>query len=159
MDLITEYFLIVYFWLLPFIKRKPPANWGFGEKGNVILIPGFQETYLSLYFVANYLNANGYKIHIIQNFNSLAKIEQSFRKLEEFILKISHDDLILLSHSKGGLIAKHFLDNSSATTKVAVSISIATPYMGTYIAKQRIINFYPSLDNHVIPNKNLLSNL
>lgn len=181
LDLIKEYLLILYLKLLPCFKTIP-ENWNHGEKGDVVLVPGLHETNFFLYFVANHINELGYKIHTIPNFSSIETIEQIHNKLEDKIKSMQKKDLILLSYSKGGIVAKHFIDNSKHTKDIKLSISLATPYLGSKLAVtklhnihelkpnshmikkinaheqhlEKIINFYPKFDNHVIPNKSLI---
>lgn len=179
LDIIKEYILIAYLKMLPFLK-KLPDEWNLGEQGDVILIPGLHETNFFLYKIAKNINTLGYKIHVIPNFNSTNGIEQISHKLNDVVSIIESNEIILISHSKGGLVAKYFIDTSSQAKKIKYSISIATPYKGTLFGKlkfhglhevepnsrfinclsstennAKIINFYPKFDNHVIPNNNL----
>lgn len=181
-DIIKEYFLICKLRLAPILYKNKPAHWSLGDKGNIILVPGLHETYHFLYKIADHLNALGYKIHLIENFDPNEKVELLAKKLEKEILNVNMDNIILLSHSKGGLTAKYFLDKSICSEKVKLSISIAIPYGGsifgylpfhsmgelspsstliTQLSKDKnnlakIYNFYPKFDNHIIPNKNLI---
>lgn len=181
-DLIKEYALIARLMLTSLFKKSLPEEWKTGDKGDVILIQGLHSTYLALAYVGNFLNSRGYKIHTIPNLTSVETIEQAASKLESTVKSIDKPNLILVSHSKGGLISKYFLDHSQQNNKVRYSFSIATPYSGSLLGmtkihnihelglksslildlgknKQnvsKIVNFYPKFDNHVIPNKSLL---
>ncbi len=181
-DMLKEYLLIGYLKLLPSFLSKLPKSWEDGEKGTVIIIPGLHETNFFLYNIGCFLNQHGYKIITIPKFHSTEPIVQIYSKLDSLIESLSANNLILLSHSKGGIVAKYFLDNSKHSHKIKYSVSLATPYQGTMFAKlpfhniyeldptstvikelnantdhvSKVINIYPKFDNHVIPNKNLI---
>ncbi len=113
---------------------SPPPHWEKGEKGTVILLPGLGEPWTFLQTIAEDLNKLGYSIHAIPkltyNFRSLAT---SVALLKNYIEKQKLKNVILLSHSKGGLVAKQYIDTCT-DNNVSLSISIATPYHGTTLA-------------------------
>ena len=180
-SLIFEYLLIIKLNIRGLLKRNPPKNWSRGDKQDVILIHGFRENWIFLEKIGNFLCNKGCKIHVPKRLKiNTASIVTNANILEGFISENNLENITLISHSKGGLIAKYFLGHSKASSKVDKVISIATPYGGTYfsflignielspISKtikyinknrsscKKIINIYPSFDNHVIPNRNLL---
>lgn len=180
-DLLKEYLLIIQYSFLGKIK-KHPYNWINGEMGDVVLIPGINENYYFLSTLGNELNNLGYKVHVLDNWNSRENIKLIAEKLSEKITKLNFNNAYIIAHSKGGLVAKYYLDNYNNSNKVKKIISISTPYGGSKLARlnifnslnemslrseilshiiknefnnQKIINIYPKFDNHVIPNKNL----
>jgi triacylglycerol esterase/lipase EstA (alpha/beta hydrolase family) len=180
--MIHEYLLIAYIRLLPFIKHSLPEEWSVGEKGTVVLIPGFHESNYCFLDLGNQLNKHGYRIVTIPDFKSTELVKTISAKLERFLATLNDSNIMLVSHSKGGIVAKYFLDNSAQSHKIKYSVSIATPYLGSFLAKlkyhniwelspdselmkklnrnasnnSKIINLYPKFDNHILPNKNLL---
>ncbi len=116
------------------LHKSPPSHWKKGEKGSVILLPGFGEPWTFLQTIAEDLNKLGYAIHVEQkltyNFHSL---EKSVFLLKTYIEEQKLKNVILLSHSKGGLIAKQYMDTFT-DNNISLSISIATPYHGTPLA-------------------------
>jgi esterase/lipase len=179
--LVIEYLLIIKLNIKGLMKRKPPKNWLQGDKKDIILLHGYRENWIFLEKIGNFLSNKGYKIHVPKRLGiSTASIVTNANTLESYIRENNLKNIILVSHSKGGLIAKHFLDHSKYSKNIEKVISIATPYRGTYfsflignielspISKiikainrdksscKKIINIYPSFDNHVIPNRNLL---
>ncbi len=181
-DLVKEYLLIGYLKFLPKIKEAKFLNWSIGTKGSVILIPGLHESTFFLFSVGDFLNKQGFRIYTIPDFKSAEPVSDISKKLEGLVERLPQSDIILISHSKGGLVAKYFLDTSVFTEKVKLSISIATPYGGTIfghlhfhnlyevrpksplltflgsnkVSCAKIVNFYPKFDNHVLPNSGLL---
>lgn len=178
---LEEYVLIIRKQVETFILRTPPASWQSGTKGDVILIQGFAETWVFLKIVGDRLNTLGYRIHVIHTLGrNLDPVEVGLQKVQEYIDVKSLDHCILLSHSKGGIIAKLLVDDPKYSAKILQVINIAVPYGGTVwgrlhvlslhqqkhdsiVTRQvkksmsnnsKIINIFPRLDNHVLPHAN-----
>lgn len=160
----------------------PPASWSLGERGDVLLVQGWRESWHFFEIIGGRLNKLGYRIHLIRSLeHNRLRISACANQLEKYVLDHNLDQFIILGHSKGGLIAKYFLDNSPLAPRVGKIITIATPYCGSRLAlitsdlseivvgsktlqelnekclnNDRILNLYPRLDNMVIPNPNLL---
>ncbi len=131
--------------------------------------------------LAEYLNDNGYKIHVILPYPSLEPIQKLTKSIENFIQKENLKKFYILAHSKGGIVAKFFMDsNSKSSNNLLKCLTIATPWQGTEFAhikiantkelqpkskllkkinnsknKEKIVNIYGEIDNVIIPNKNL----
>lgn len=179
---ILEYLLIVKIHLESLAKRVPD-KWQIGNKGDVIILPGFGEPWWFLGSIGNYVNQLGFRVHTIPKFNyNTQSIDQSVRILHDYIEHKQLQDIIFISHSKGGIIAKRYLDIAPNSANVECSLSIACPYQGTNwgylylfslaelrpnsrLIKQllskttttaKIVNLYAHWDNHIIPNRNAL---
>jgi hypothetical protein len=182
-ELDVEYLNIVKKHIEALFFINPPKKWREGTRGDIVLLPGFAETWVFFRTIGNGLNLLGYRIHTIgslgRNFDS---INVSVAKVKKFIESNHLQNIILLSHSKGGIIAKTLLDDPELSMIIKQSISIAVPYRGSFLGytqilslheftptstiikevnrlsvnNSKIINLYPKIDNHVIPNKNLL---
>jgi pimeloyl-ACP methyl ester carboxylesterase len=110
----------------------------------------------------------------------LPDIEKGSHAVKEVIEKNNLKGVILVAHSKGGLIGKYLLAHHNHDHKVLGLISIATPYSGSAMAKlvpldpirelhadskiihdldehtnvnHQIISIYPEYDNHVWAEK------
>lgn len=179
-DLIKEYLLIGRLKLKK--NELIPKSWGEGTKGNMVLLPGLNEKYVFLEKLADFFNNSGYKIHVVK-YDPNDKIENITEVVANYIKNMGLKRVILLGHSKGGLVAKYLMDYFPKVNRVIIkSISIATPYGGSLLGYFRIwnswhlrpgseilikvrkknenlskiINIYSRVDNHVIPNRNLV---
>lgn len=179
------YFILEYLLILKLHFRSLytdiPKNWSEGVKGDVILIPGFFETWIFLKYIADDLNRSGYKIHTIPDFNyNILPLHECTKVLNEYIKNNHLKNILFISHSKGGIIAKLIIDSNIDSSHR--SISVTTPYKGTIfgylylfnlkeltpssklitsvinhpVIKDTIVNLYAKLDNHILPNKNAL---
>lgn len=182
-SLFVEYILIFKIHLSELKRQTPPSEWIKGSRGTIIVIPGFNSTWVTLQTIANHLNKSGYRILVIPQLKRHhTNLEKSAKILAKYIQENNLKDVILISHSKGGLIAKYMMDTQPAGKNVKLSISIAAPYQGSIFGYLRIFslfelipdcpfinsfnaittnnhkiyNLYAKVDNHVLPNKNVL---
>jgi triacylglycerol lipase len=179
-EFILEYKLILQRTIEQSKSIHPPEKWLHGKKGDVIIIPGFNETWVFQKTLAEFLNEKGYSIHTISTIDhNTHTIAHCVKEIETYVRIKELKDVILLAHSKGGLIVQKFLDTSSLNNRVKKAFTFSVPYKGTiwgYAGFQnlhelslssdktarnsqinkRIINMYSMIDQHIIPNRNLL---
>lgn len=177
--LLAEYPLILLNKVFGLVKTQPPEKWLDGEKGDVILLPGHSSEWIFMETIGNFLSKKGYRIYIIPKLgNNTLPLKKSVEILRKFVLSKKFKNVILVCHSKGGIIAKLFLDSRLGGARVKKIVSIATPYQGTYLGvlgfsninelipgsdyikeindfkrkNKKILSLYAKCDNHVIPN-------
>lgn len=179
-EFILEYLLIAQLTIEQHHFVKPPEEWGKGTKGDVIIVPGFNETWIFQKTLANFLNKNGYRIHTIPTIDhNTHTITHCVREIESYIRIKKLNKVILLAHSKGGLIVENVINTSPIHKNIEKAFTLSVPYKGTIwgyagfqnlnelsfhskkLAKKssrnkKIINMYSIIDQHVIPNRNLL---
>lgn len=179
-DLTKEYFLIIKNFIL-FYLSSVPENWQNGDKGSVILFYGLNGHWTDLRTIGIHLNKMGYKIIVI-NYNSRNSLQNISDTFVNYINQNNLNNIVLLAHSKGGLVARNLYENSTLKYRISKCILISTPNNGTVIgylgaislnelkpnskfisdlnAKSKrnseIYNFYSKFDNHIIPNRNLI---
>lgn len=177
--LLLEYLLILKLHVQS-LYTSVPREWSAGHKGDVILLPGFFETWVFLATIGTELNKTGFRIHVLPalEYNTLP-LDTCVQIVNDYIQTKKLDNTVLLSHSKGGLVAKLFLDTHSGGHR---SVSIATPYKGTLLgylhffnlkeltpnskkiklllshsqSLRKITNLYAGVDNHILPNRNAI---
>ena len=124
--------------------RRPPAfAEGRAELPPVILLPGVYETWLFLEPLARRLNAQGYRVFAVPelSFNRLP-VPGSAEVVAAALgrLAAEHDvgPVILLAHSKGGLIGKQLMvTDAAAEHGIAIvgMVAVATPFSGSSYAQ------------------------
>lgn len=179
-NLINEYWLIIRNLIYGFLSPLP-GSWSEGTGGDVILIPGLHERLPFLKTIGNYLNNLGYRIHYISDLktNTLS-VNQEYLILKNYITTHRFTRLNILTHSKGGLVAKYLINDSQIFPLLDKVITIACPHYGSWASVlfpsswelippsrviknllidkkglKKITNIYPQTDNHIIPNSSL----
>lgn len=168
-----------------YLHRNPPKHYlGHIVKGKepVILIPGIIGKWAFLKKLGDQISLEGHPVYIVPKLgHNLADIPTAATIVQEIIDENHLKDIIIVAHSKGGLIGKYLLINDKRFKKL---ISIATPFAGSNIARlvphrafrellpgskiigqinsnneinKKIISIIPPYDNHVPKGSSLLN--
>ena len=191
------------------IYRKPPEHYlGHIAEGKipVILIPGVLGKWGFMKNLGDKISLAGHPVYIVPDLGYniytipisakmlRSVVVRAFRKkdaadpyisknssaVRKIIERNNLDGVILVAHSKGGLIGKYLLAHQNKDNKVLGMVSIATPYSGSAMAKlvpldpiqelrddskiitdlerhtnvnSKIISICPEYDNHVWAEK------
>ncbi|MFA6005445.1 MAG: hypothetical protein WC775_03075 [Patescibacteria group bacterium] len=181
-DLLKEYVLIAQLHARALKIKTPPLAWKEGKKNPVLLFPGLSETFVSLLQLANFIHKLGHPIYVPSLLNTFNKIKDLADTYANFIMENKLDNIVCISHSKGGVVAKYLMDNfPEINQRIKLSVSLSTPYQGSVFGylyinslselipnsaairkcmqctenNGKIFALYPEFDNHVLPNRNL----
>lgn len=102
----------------------------------ILLIPGVYENAHFMQPVAEHLFAAGHPVHVLDklgyNTGSIPAMAEIVRNyLEESDLH----DVVVVAHSKGGLIGKHALADAGTSSRVARLIAVNSPFSGSRYAR------------------------
>lgn len=158
------------------VSREVPDAYSRGDRPPVVLIAGVLEPWTLLRPIADRLNAAGHPVQVIPElaYNVITVAEAS--ELAAGMLAARRlRDVILVAHSKGGLVGKHMLAADSEG-RIRHLIAVATPFAGSTLAwlvpsptiqalrpedptiveltaqpelNARITSIYPSFDPHI----------
>ncbi len=141
-----------------YLKHTPPKHYLdyiVEGKSPVIIIPGVFERWAFLNPISDYLSLQGHPVYIVPKLgNNIADIPLSSKKVKEIIIENKLKDVIIVAHSKGGLIAKYLLIHDNEEQRVSGVVAIATPFSGSAIVKFLIHPIYQELgvESEVIKN-------
>jgi pimeloyl-ACP methyl ester carboxylesterase len=184
---LLPFYFIDDFWLILrnrcryYFRREPPVDWNTGNKGDVILIHGVHAQWVSLEKIATAIHKEGYRIHIVKKLGTVTKpVIAATHDVAEYIKGNNLKDVIVIGHSKGGIVAVNLLKDPTVAERIKKVINIAGPIKGSFMAwifpstrellpssdlikhyyqgidTKKIINLYPRIDNDILPNKNLV---
>ncbi len=138
------YWLIDYFYYLrgrleaP-IYVNPPSNYikQVSQRSvNIILIQGIHARWVYLKKIGDALSEAGYSVYTVSELGkNMDKISLNAKRVEKFIKVNKLNNVIIVAHSKGGLIAKHILVDVGLEDRIVKVITIGTPFHGTLISK------------------------
>ena len=107
-----------------------------GTLDPVLLLPGVFETWQFLRPVADRLNAAGHPIHVLPGLGYNRKtIAASAELAQRYLEARDLRGVILVAHSKGGLIGKHMMVTDDRESRIAQLIAINTPFGGSKWAR------------------------
>ena len=167
-----------------FKYKEPPKHYlGLVVKGKapIILIPGVHSTWPFLKPIADKLSLLGHAIYILPRLGyNTFEISASAKIVRDLIEEKDLINVIIIAHSKGGLIGKKVLITHNKDNRVKKLIAIATPFGGSEIVKylplkhlkdlysqnkailslqkhtktnSKIVSIYGLWDNHVWPTE------
>lgn len=168
-----------------FIYRNPPRHFlghVVREKNPIILIPGVYETWHFLQASVDDLSLRGHPVFVLEHIGYNTKeISYTAQLIRELIEEKDLYNIVIIAHSKGGLIGKYLLVFKNKDQRIRKLITIATPFGGTNLAKfipyrlakefhphgeiismlhkessvnHKIVSVYGTFDNHIWPTKN-----
>lgn len=107
-----------------------------GDRAPVLLIPGVFETWHYLWPIARRLHALGHPVYFVEDlgFNSRA-IDESATLVQRFLREKHLTGVIIVAHSKGGLIGKQLMGVDDTEGRVRRMIAVNTPFSGSTLAK------------------------
>jgi len=169
---------------IAYLKRTPPKHYLryiIDGKVPVVILPGVFMRWAFLKPIADHISLLGHPLYVIPQLgNNSGNIPSSAKKVREVIEENDLKNIIILAHSKGGLISKYLLLHEDPDKRIKGVIAIATPFHGSKIAKfmphssikelipeskiirdlesrsevnNKIVSIIPSFDNHVWHDK------
>ncbi|MBO3095907.1 esterase/lipase family protein [Cellulomonas dongxiuzhuiae] len=135
--------------------RPPPADaLVSGDRTPVVLLPGIYETWPVMHALARALHAAGHPVHVVPalGLNRLG-LEESARLVAARLAELGPDPVVLVAHSKGGLIGKLVLADPVVGPHVAGLVAVNTPFAGSVYARwfpARPVRALSPLDPHVL---------
>lgn len=158
------------------LAERVPPSYAEGRLAPVVLVAGVMEPWTLLRPIADRLNGVGHPIHVVPDLAyNLGAIEEAARLVQRLIAERDLSGVVLVAHSKGGLVGKQVLARDDAG-RVDRLIAIATPFAGSRLANlvplrsiralrpsdptirelaaradvnSRITSIYPAFDPHV----------
>jgi pimeloyl-ACP methyl ester carboxylesterase len=126
-----------------------------GPKLPVLLIPGIYETWQFLRPVAAHLHRAGHPVHVVEKLGyNRGSIPAMAALAADYLEERDLRDVVIVAHSKGGLIGKFLMTLPEPAGRVSRLVAINTPFSGSVYA-----NFFvlPSIRAFAPRNRTLLS--
>lgn len=164
-----------------YLHKNPPKHYlGYVKENKypIILIQGVTARWGMLKTIGDTLSKDGHPIYIVPKIgHHLKDIPQTAEFVKEIIDQNNLKNIVIIAHSKGGLVAKYLLVYHNKDKKIKKVIALSTPFGGTHLAKlvphsshrelepenemvkqldlqkevnNQIISMYPYFDNHVL---------
>ncbi len=109
-----------------------PDDLASGPHRPLVLLPGIYETWRFLEPLAHALHARGHPVHVVTGLGSNRRpIVESAGRVAELLVDRDLDDVVLVAHSKGGLIGKQVMAFEPAGARVRAMVAVATPFGGS----------------------------
>ncbi|MFT3862268.1 lipase family alpha/beta hydrolase [Micropruina sp.] len=102
----------------------------------VVLLPGIWERWPYLEPLARALHAEGHPVHLIASLGSNGSpLEVAAKTVAAFLAERELTGVLLVAHSKGGLIGKLVMLDPEAGRRVRGLVALSTPFAGSSLAR------------------------
>lgn len=123
--------------------RHDPSLIRDGALRPVLLLPGVYETWHFLEAVGAHLNGLGHPVHVVSTFGrNLRPIPEMAELARQYLIAEDLSDVVIVGHSKGGLIGKTLMLTDDGEARVRRMVAINSPFGGSDYA-------------HILPLKTL----
>jgi triacylglycerol lipase len=132
--------LYVSFWQVwYFVRRGDPAAYAsptHPHKTVIVMIPGVYEPWQFMNPLAKMLHGHSYRVHVIEalRYNS-GDVPHMAAIVANYVDSLDSEHIVLVTHSKGGLIAKYVMAKYNRDQRIRHAIAINSPYSGSIYAK------------------------
>ncbi|MFJ6653808.1 esterase/lipase family protein [Microbacterium sp. NPDC091313] len=118
------------------VDRTDPRAFADGAGVPIVILPGVYETWRFLQPLIGALHERGHPVHVVaparRNERPVAELaELVAAELAERDLR----DVVLVAHSKGGLVGKTVMLRSGAAHRIRGMVAVATPFGGSRYAR------------------------
>lgn len=117
------------------VRYRTPAADAPAGKAPILLLPGIYETWQFMRPIARHLHRAGHPVHVVQTLGYNRGTVKDMAHLAAAHLQ-EHDltDVVIVAHSKGGLIGKFLLTMAGAAPRVSRLVAVNTPFSGSIYA-------------------------
>jgi len=134
-DRVADYAYVAARQVAGVVGERRPVPRGPGGRDPVVLLPGVYETWQLLAPVATALARAGHPVHAVPGLGyNRRPFAEAADRTAAFLGEADLHDVVLVAHSKGGLVGKRVM-LSSAGSRVAGMVAVATPFSGSSYAR------------------------
>ena len=159
----VDYVYVTFWQIRHFFSRGVPSEFAEGTLPPIVLLPGVYETWQFLRPIATSLSKRGHPVHVVRELGyNRATIPASAVVVQKYLDDHDLRDVILVAHSKGGLIGKHMMLFDDTDRRVRQLVTVATPFGGSVYARfflnRSVRDFSPTDPTLMMLAANIMAN-
>jgi alpha-beta hydrolase superfamily lysophospholipase len=113
-----------------------PGRYAEGDREPVLLLAGVYETWQFLRPIADRLNRHGHPVYLLPEIGyNRAPIVPTAALVERFIIARDLRGIVVIGHSKGGLIGKQLMLTDAVADRIDRMVAINSPFSGSRFAR------------------------
>lgn len=136
---LLDYGYVVRHQLAGLVRRTDPGSYLEGSSpaaAPVLLLPGIYERWQFLRPVADLLSEAGHPVHVLTRLRwNTAPVAESATLVAAYLEEHDLRDVLVVAHSKGGLIGKYAMLHEDPEGRIDRMIAVATPFAGSLYAR------------------------
>lgn len=136
----TDYAYVAWRQARGLLTRPDPDDLSSGTRTPVVLLPGIYETWFFLEPLARVLHDAGHPVVTVPGLRwNVSDLETSARLVAEHLAETAPGPVVLVAHSKGGLVGKALMSLPGTGHDVVGMVTVNTPFSGSVYA-----TYFPS---------------
>jgi hypothetical protein len=118
------------------LSRTQPDDFATGEAAPVLIVPGIYESWHFMRPLIDVLHANGHPVHVVTPLHTNRRpVVPSAGIVADYLRDRDLHDVVIVAHSKGGLIGKYLMTQLDPEGRVVRLIAVSTPFSGSRYAR------------------------
>lgn len=102
----------------------------------VLLLPGVYETWQFMRPIADRMHRRGHPVHVVTGLGrNRGSVDASAALVSDYLEEHDLRDVVIVAHSKGGLIGKFVMLRHDPEGRVASMVAVSTPFSGSRYAR------------------------
>jgi len=119
-----------------FVDRTDAARYRTGDRTPIVVVPGVYESWHFLQPLVEALHDRGHPVHVIDPLrDNRVPVTAGARIVADHLRMHDLHDVVIVAHSKGGLIGKHVMAIGPAADRIRGMVAVATPFSGSLYAR------------------------
>ena len=122
----------------PLLRHHDPADHLRGRPGlrDVVVLPGIWETWRFMLPIVERLHRAGHPVHAVTALRqNAATVDASADVVAGYLADHGLEDVLVVAHSKGGLIGKALMLRDDSGPRIRKMLAISTPFSGSVYAR------------------------
>lgn len=133
---ILDYAYAGWWQLRSLLSRAKAADYRSGDRRAILVLPGVYEHWRFMRPLIGILHRRGHPVHVIDALGiNLLPVERAAEVVRDYLDDSGLEGVVILAHSKGGLIGKTLMREEAEQPRVERMIAICTPFSGSRYAR------------------------
>ena len=133
---VVDYSFALTLWMRSSFTKRDDSQYLGGNLAPVVLLPGVYESWTFLRPLAARIHSLGHPVHVVRRLGrNVRSVPAAAARAQRYLDEHDLRHVVLVAHSKGGLIGKHMMLFDDAAGRIDRLVAIATPFGGTRYAR------------------------
>jgi pimeloyl-ACP methyl ester carboxylesterase len=149
---LRDYAYALFWQCRALVGRSAAESYESGPATPIVVLPGVYETWRFMQPLIEALHERGHPVHVIEVLRWNNKpIADAAEQVAAYLEQHALHDIVLVAHSKGGLIGKYAMTRGSSATRIRSMLAVAAPFSGSRYAR-----FMPAPSLRIFSPRNAL---
>ena len=129
---LQDYAFAAWWQLRAVVSPRGADDYRSGDGRPVLVLPGIWETWAFLRPLIARVHDEGHPVHVIDSLGRNGRpVEATARDVAAYVVEHDLHDVVVVAHSKGGLIGKYLMALLDDTRRVDRMVAVCTPFSGS----------------------------